>query len=193
MKLSSLFFALLFASSYALASDEGTYVGVNAIYGKVDMQDISENGQSYTPKTNETFGGGLNFGYNISKNMALDAALDGFNKIDFNGENAPSQQYWFSYLAVKPMLDLWKFNAFISFGAAYVSMNQNDFEDANDISHAMIRPYFGGGLGFNFSPNTELDISINRIQDINTPITFGMLSLTYHFVNRYDDSGFLAD
>ncbi len=185
---------LFLTSSLALASsEEGFYLGVNAIDGQIDINNVTVNGTSYTPENNNSFGGGLSYGFNVSKNVALDGAFDGFNVVDFNGTNAPNQQYWFSYLAVKPMVDFWKFNAFFSVGAAYVHVSQNNSGNTEDTTNSMVRPYGSVGLGFNFSPSTELALSINRIQDTNTPITFGMLTLTYHFVTHYEDSGFLAD
>jgi hypothetical protein len=195
MKLyAQLLFSLIFlSSSFAMASGEGIYLGINAINGKIDVQDTTVNGVTYIPSSNSSFGGGLSYGYNVSEHVAIDGAFDGLNVVDFNGDNSPTQQYWFSYLAIKPMLDFWQFNAFVSLGAAYVNLSQNNPGNITDTTNSMVRPYGGAGLGFNFNQNTELDLSYNRIQDTNTPITFAMLTLTYHFVQRYEDSGFLAD
>lgn len=184
---------LFLSSSIALASDEGLYLGVNAIYGSVDLEDTTVNGVTYSSSDDNTFGGGITFGVNTSKYFALDAAIDGLNKIEYEGEHAPTRNYWFAYLAAKPMLTIWKFNAFAEVGAAYVHVDQNNPGDAEDTSNSMIRPYGGAGIGINFTPSTELSISINRIQDTDNPITFGMLTLTHHFVTRYENSGFLAD
>lgn len=192
--LKSLYATLFFlSSSIAAASGDGFYLGVNAIDGNIDLQDTTVNGITYQPEGKNSYGGGFTSGYNISKHLAIDLALDGFNKIDYAGSEAPSKNYWFGYAAVKPMLPLWKFNAFLEFGAAYVEIQQNNPGSAEDTTNSEIRPFGGLGFGYNFNPNVELDLSINRIQDTTTPITFGMLTLTYHMTDSYGPSGFIED
>lgn len=180
-------------ASIAIASDEGIYLGINAVYGKLDLSDTTVNHVTYTPSDENSFGGGITAGYNTSQHFGLETAFDGLNKVDYDGNDAPSQSYWFTYLAAKPMLPIWKFNTYLRLGAAYVHIDQNNPGSAQDTTTSEVRPMGGVGIGFNFSPNTELDISYNRIQDTDNPITFGMLTLTYHFVTRYEESGFLAD
>jgi len=180
-------------SSLAFASGEGIYLGINAIAGNIDLQDTTVGNQTYTPDSTSSPGGGLTVGYNVSENFALDYAIDGFDQIDYSGDNAPNVSYWFTYLAAKPMLNIWKFNVFVEAGAAYVSFTQHNPDDVENTEGSGVRPFGGAGIGFNFSPNSELALSINRIEDTNTPITFGMLTWTYHFTERYEDSGFLAD
>ncbi len=182
----------LLCSSLAFASDEGFYIGINAIDGEIDLQDTTVNGVTYTPDSTNSYGGGLTLGYNTSKNFAIDTAIDGFNQISYSGEDSPTMTYWFGYVAAKPMLNLWKFNTFVEIGAAYVSYTQ-DNHVTGSTSNSQIRPFGGAGIGFAFNPNVELSLSMNRIQDTTTPITFGMLTLTYHAVTRYEGSGFLAD
>lgn len=177
-------------SSLALASDEGFYIGLNLLDGQIDLQDTTVNNTTYSPDGTNTLGGGLAVGYNISKNFAIDTGFNAFDKVTYDGENAPSETYLFGYIAAKPMIDFGQFNAFVEGGAAYVNAMP---DDDNASSHSQVRPYGGAGLGYNFSPNVELDISINRIEDATTPITFGMLTLSYHAVTRYEKSGFLAD
>ena len=178
----------LICSSIAFASEEGVYLGANGVYGQVKLEDTTMNGTTYTPNGGDTFGGGITAGINASKNFAIEAAFDGLNKVEYNGNNAPSLNYWFTYLAAKPMIDFWKFNAFVEVGAAYVAFTQNNY-DVDDTDGSQVTPFFGAGLGVNFTPNFEVDLSINRIEDTHTPITFG----TYHFITKYEDSGFLAD
>ncbi|MCD8525357.1 MAG: outer membrane beta-barrel protein [Gammaproteobacteria bacterium] len=194
MKCSRYFlFTLVLPASVAFSSGEGLYLGVNAVQGTIDIAEVVVNNTAYTPSSENTFGGGLSLGYQPSEHVAIDAALDGLNMVNFDGENAPTQSYWFSYLAVKPILHAWKLNAFVSIGAAYVSISQNNSGNTPDTDHSMVRPYGGAGFGINFNPSTEMSFSINRIEDTKTPITFGMISLTYHFVDHYESSGFLAD
>lgn len=166
---------------------------MNAIDGNIDLQDTTVNGVTYQPDSNNSYGGGLTAGYNSSPHLAIDFAIDGLNKIEYAGDNSPTRNYWFTYVAAKPMLPFWKFNAFIEFGAAYVNIQQNNPGDAADTTNSEVRPFGGAGFGFNFNPNVELDLSINRIQDTNTPITFGMLTLTYHMTDNYGPSGFIED
>ncbi len=186
----SLAILTLLCSSLACASDQGFYFGLNVVDGQIDLQDTTVNNVTYSPDSGDSYGGGVTFGYNGSKNFAIDAAFDAFDKVTYNGENAPSQTYMFGYLAAKPMVNFWKFNAFIEAGAAYVYVMP---ENSDENSQSRVRPYGGVGLGYNFTPNTELSLSINQISDSTTPITFGMLTLTYHAVTRYEGSGFLAD
>jgi hypothetical protein len=192
--LTPFFLTLIFlCTSLAYASDEGVYIGVNGIYGNIDLQDTTVNGQTYTPDNSTTYGGGITAGYNLSKNFALEAAFDGLNKVDYQGNDAPSRNYWFTYAAVKPMLDFYNFNLYGEVGAAYVSSTQNNPSGIDNTTSSAVSPFGGLGIGFNFTPNVELDLSINRIQDTATPITFGMLTLSYHSVTRYEQSGFIAD
>ncbi|MES2204246.1 MAG: outer membrane beta-barrel protein [Pseudomonadota bacterium] len=186
--------ALSLLSPLAFASDEGVYLGANGVYGQIKLEDTKVAGTTYTPGSGDTFGGGLTAGINTSKHFAIEAAFDGLNKVDYDGEKAPSSNFWFTYVAAKPMIDFWKFNAFVELGAAYVAFTQNNNNpDVDDTDGSQVTPFFGAGLGFNFTPNFEVDLSVNRIQDTATPITFGMLTFTYHFVTKYEDSGFLAD
>lgn len=180
----------LLCSSVAFASDTGFYFGLNVVDGQIDLQNTTVNNVTYSPDDGDSLGGGLTFGYNASKHFAIDAAFDAFDKVTYEGDNAPSYTYMFGYLAAKPMIDFWRFNAFVEVGGAYVNAMPDD-DDAN--SHSQVRPYGGAGIGYNFTPNTELSFSMNRIQDSTSPITFGMLTLTYHAVTKYEDSGFLAD
>lgn len=194
MKKTLLFAALvILCSSTTFASGEGFYLGLNAIDGTIDLQDTTVGNTTYTADSTNSFGGGLTVGYNVSKNFAFDYAIDGFNQVDYSGEDAPNVNYWFTYLAAKPMLAFWKLNAFVEIGAAYVNFTQHNPDNIADTENSAVRPFGGAGFGINFSPNTELALSINRIEDTNTPITFGMLTLTYHFTQHYEDSGFLAD
>ncbi len=179
-------------SSLASASDEGVYLGVNGVYGQIKLQDTTVNDTTYTPTSGDTFGGGITAGFNISKHFAIETAFDGLNKVDYNGDHAPSSNFWFTYLAAKPMIDFWKFNAFVEIGAAYVAFTQDNY-NADSTDGSQVTPFVGAGFGINFTPNFEVDLSVNRIQDTATPITFGMLTFTYHFVTKYEDSGFLAD
>lgn len=190
--LSSVILTVLCASS-AFASDEGMYLGLNTVSGQVKLENITAGDSTYPGTTANTFGGGLTAGINASKNFAIEAAFDALNQIDYNGQNAPSRNYWFTYLAAKPMVDFWKLNAFVEIGAAYAAYTQDNNNLADNMDGSQVTPFFGAGFGINFTPSVELDLSINRIQDTVTPITFGMLTLTYHFVTRYEDSGFLAD
>lgn len=183
----------ILCSSLAFATDEGLYLGVNGVSGQIKLEDTTVDGTPYSQETAHTFGGGLTAGINASKHFAIEAALDGLNQVDYNGDNAPTRTYWFTYLAAKPMVDFWRFNAFVEIGAAYMSYTQDNHNIADDTNGSQVTPFFGAGLGFSFTPNVELDVSINRIQDTTTPISFGMISLTYHFVTKYEDSGFLAD
>lgn len=181
-------------TSLALAdADENFYLGINGVYGKISLNDTTVDGITYTPSDDNTFGGGITAGFKTSKNFAIETALDGLNQIQYDGENPPTQSYWFSYLAAKPMLNIGPFDAYLRIGAAYVHLQQNNPGDAEDTANTMVRPFGGAGFGFHFNPNVELDLSYNHIQDTTTPINFGMLTLTYHFVTRYEDSGFLAD
>lgn len=180
----------ILCSSQAFASDEGFYFGLNAINGQIDLQNTTVNNVTYSPDSGNQYGGGLTVGYNTSKNFAIDAAFDAFDKVTYEGDNAPSETYMFGYIAAKPMIDFQQFNAFFEVGAAYVNAMPDDSEAS---SHSQVRPYGGAGVGYNFTPNTELSLSINRIEDSSTPITFGMLTLTYHAVPHYESSGFLAD
>ena len=90
------------------------------------------------------------------------------------------------------MIDFWKLNAFVEIGAAYVAFSQDNY-NADSTDGSQVTPFFGAGFGINFTPSFEVDLSVNRIQDTSTPITFGMLTFTYHFITKYEDSGFLAD
>lgn len=182
----------LLCSSLAFASAEGFYIGVNGVDGQVKLQDTTVNGTTYPETNSDTFGGGVTAGFNTSKYFAIEMAFDGLNKVDYDGDNTPSSNFWFTYLAAKPMISFWQLNAFVEVGAAYLAFTQNN-EGSEDTSGSQVAPFGGIGLGFNFSPNVELDLSINRIQDTATPITFGMLTLTYHCVTKYEGSGFLAD
>lgn len=184
---------IILCSPIVLASGEGFYLGLNAIDGNIDLQDTTVNGTTYTSSSTNSYGGGLTAGYNISKNFALDYAIDGLNQVDYVGNDAPTINYWFTYLAAKPMVSLWKFNFFVEAGAAYLNYTQHNPNGAESTENSAIRPYGGAGLGFNFTPNSELALSFNRIEDTNTPINFGMLTWTYHFTERYEESGFLAD
>jgi len=184
---------VILCANSAFASSEGLYLGVNGVSGQVKLENTTVGDVNYPETTANTFGGGLTAGINASENFAVEAAFDGLNQTSYDGENAPTRNYWFTYLAVKPMVDFWKFNAFIEIGAAYAAYTQDNHNMADDTDGSQVTPFFGAGFGFNFNPNVELDVSVNRIQDTTTPITFGMLTLTYHFVTRYEDSGFLAD
>lgn len=194
LRSTSLSAAVLFlCSSVAMASGEGFYIGVNAVDGSIDLDNLTVNGVTYQPDGTNTYGGGLTSGYNISDHLAIDFAIDGLNKMNYQGDQAPSVNYWFTYLAAKPMLPFWRFNAFVEFGAAYVEISQNNSGDVDDTKNSEVRPFGGIGLGYNFNPNVELALSINKIQDTNTPITFGMLTLTYHVADHYGPSGFIED
>ena len=182
----------LLGSSLAFASDEGVYVGINGVYGQIKLEDTTINGTTYKPSNGDTFGGGVTAGLNTSKHFAIETGFDGLNKVDYDGTKAPTSNFWFTYLTAKPMVDFWNFNAFVEVGAAYVAFTQNNY-NADSTTGSQVSPFGGIGLGYNFNPNVELDFSINRIQNTSTPITFGMLTLTYHAVTKYEDSGFLAD
>ena len=180
----------LLCSSGAFASEAGFYFGLNLVDGQIDLPKTTVDDVTYSSNTTDSLGGGLTFGYNASSHFAIDAAFDAFDKVTYEGDNAPSDTYMFGYLAAKPMVDFWRFNAFVEVGGAYVNA-MPDSDNAN--SRSEVRPFGGAGIGYNFTPNTELSFSMNRIQDSDSPITFGMLTLTYHAVTKYEDSGFLAD
>lgn len=186
--------ALSFFSSLAYASDAGLYLGANAVSGQIKLENITlDNGATYSGDSANTFGGGLTAGINASKNFAIETSFDGLDQVNYNGDNAPTRSYWFTYLAAKPMLDIWKFNVFAQVGAAYVAYNQDNHNEGESNDGSQVTPFFGAGVGFNVTPNVELDLSVNRIQDTVAPISFGMLTFTYHFITKYEDSGFLAD
>ena len=180
------------SSSLALASGEGVYIGVNAIEANLDLQNITLNGVTYTPDNTSAIGGGLSTGYNLSSYLGIDIMIDALNRVDYSGSDAPTLNEWFSTVAVKPMLPMWKLNAFFEVGAAYVSIQQNNPNGIADTTNSEVRPFGGVGLGYNFTPNVELSFSMNRIQATN-PITFGMLTLSYHAAATYGPSGFIED
>jgi len=174
------------------AADEGFYLGLNGVYADVGLSDITDEGTTYTTDGTTTIGGGASAGYYTSKNLGLEIGIDGLDGIDYAGDNAPSiSSFWFGYADIKPMFQKDWFVGFLKLGAAYVAYTTN--LDNSNTSSSMVRPLGSAGFGINISPSTELDLSINRIQDSDMPITYGMFEFTHHFVTKYDASGFIID
>lgn len=185
----------LTATAVCLASDEGLFLGANGIYGEYDAKDISIGGTNYTPDSKTIYGGGITAGYNASKRFAIELGLEGITNVDYNtnGEISPSQRIGFIFADLKPMIQRHHMVGFARLGAAYLSIETDDDIDATDDSSSKVRPMIGLGFGVNTSPEVEIDLSVNRIQDSEQPMNFVMLEFTYHFIQHYNDSGFLAD
>jgi opacity protein-like surface antigen len=178
--------------SAAHATGEGFYLGLNGIYADMGLSDITEDDTTYTTDGTTTIGGGASAGFNTSENFALELGIDGLDGINYSGDDAPSiSSFWFGYADIKPMIQKDWFVGFLKVGAAYVAYKTD--LNSGDVDSSMVRPLGAIGFGINVSESTELDLSINYIQDTDTPITYGMFEFTHHFVTKYDTSGFILD
>lgn len=188
-------FTTLTASTACLASDKGVFLGANGLYGEYDAKDLTINGTNYTPDNKTIYGGGITAGYNASKRFALELGLEGITNVDYNtnGNISPSQRVGFVFADLKPMIQGHNMVGFARLGAAYLSVETDDDNDTTDNSTSKVRPMVGLGFGVNTSPEVEIDLSINRIQDSEEPMDFVMLEFTYHFIQHYNNSGFLTD
>ena len=185
--------ATLITASQAFATDPGFYLGINGLYGDYDAHDITSNGTTYEPESKGVYGGGVTAGYNITRRFALETGIEGLDKVTYDGEDAPTQSVMFAFLAAKPMIQGEYLVAFARIGGAYLEINQDDNNDDTDDKSTKLRPLVGLGFGMNVSPAFEIDLSANRIQDSDEPMSFAMLEFTYHFITHYSDSGFIAD
>lgn len=185
----------LTATATCLASNEGLFLGANGIYGEYDAKDLSIDGTNYTPDSKTIYGGGITAGFNASKRLAIELGLEGITSVDYNTNSdiSPSQRIGFVFADIKPMIQGHNMVGFARLGAAYLSVETDDDNDATDDSTSKVRPMVGLGFGVNTSPEVEIDLSVNRIQDSEQPMNFVMLEFTYHFIQHYNDSGFLAD
>lgn len=173
------------------ATGEGFYLGLNGIYADIGLSDITEDSTTYTTDGTTTIGGGASAGFNTSENFALELGIDGMDGIDYAGDDAPRVSYWFAYADIKPMVQKNWFVGFMKLGVAYVEYTTE--LSTGDVDSSMTRPLGAIGVGINVSESTELDLSINRIQDSDTPITYGMFEFTHHFVTQHNESGFIID
>lgn len=179
----------------AWASGEGIYLSIGATYANLDLDDVTQGSTTYTPDENNAAGGSFGFGYNTSDHLAIEVGGLIFNDVDYsNGSSgSPTRSTSAGYIDIKPMIAYKSVNAFLRLGTAYVYA-QNKFSNGNDetITHSF-EPLYGAGFGINFTPNFEIDLSGNHIQSNDTPITYGQLEFTYHFVPKYTPGGFLID
>lgn len=183
-------------ASNAWASDEGFYLGLGVAYADIDLDNVTKDSVTYEPDGNSTAGGSFTLGYNSSPNFAFEFGGIIFNSLsydDSDGDNAPDHTTSVGYFDIKPAYAYQNFNAFLRLGTAYVyAQDSYSGDDDETLTHAF-EPLFGAGLGYNFSPAIEIDLSANRIQDSNAPITYGQLEISFHSVQHYTPGGFLVD
>jgi hypothetical protein len=189
----------------AYASPEGMFVNLGVATAQIDLEDIIYDGETYAPESSSASGGSFSMGYNSSKRFGFEIGALMFGDITYEGSNSnyePTRTTTIGYFDIKPMLASEYVNVFARLGTAYLSAQydtedneaiENGDTDVDELNNNTFRAFYGVGIGVNITPQSEIILSVNKIQDSSAPITYGQLEYSYHFITKYTPGGFIAD
>ncbi|MFN3234541.1 MAG: outer membrane beta-barrel protein [Gammaproteobacteria bacterium] len=183
---------LAFGATVTFASGTGFFLGFNVDEASIDADDVTVDGTTYSADSKETYGAGGNIGYNFSKYIGWEGGGFYFGNIDYT-EGAEREQY-FIYAAIKPMIQTnFGLLVFGRLGGGYYETNVTSLPTDEDVDQSTGAAIYGAGVGFNLTPQFEIDLSANRISNSDAPVAFVMLDFSFHNIPVYTKSGFLVD
>lgn len=175
--------ALAFAPALALATP-GAYVQLQGGYNLTDAN------SSFNNSSFDGFAGGANIGYlwgDSSMNYGLEATGLWYpnSTTSNNGNNLKINGYNAGILAVLKYTDCTSgFDIFGKLGAVYVNQKFTNSTTTYSTTNNQVAPEADIGVGYQFNPNWELDLTGNYVWTNNTTANNNanlLLGLTYRF------------
>jgi hypothetical protein len=198
--ISSLLLAL-FVSNISFAVEPGFYMGMNALSGAANADDVTDKGNNsttYEPDGNSLSGGGFIFGYTTSEHFSMELAADALTDVDYtttSGSDTASRSQYIIYLAAKPMIPVTKkLNLFARLGLGYMRANIDfNASGGDNYSEGELSAYGALGLSYTPTPSLEISLGYNQLSNNEGDLQYGSLEFTHHFITARDQAGFLID
>lgn len=150
--------AAMSVAAAAFATNVGTYVGVNAGYGKVNqsVQNSSKNKKN-------GFAYGIDAGYMFNQYIGVEVGATKFANARFDGGMKQENNYVVD-LAAKGVYPITQeFNVFGKLGGAYVhtKFDNNGLAVTGNGTHSAIRPFVAAGVGYDITSNVAVDFQVS--------------------------------
>ncbi len=188
------------ADTDVTAGTTGNYVGLQLGSSNLYAQTLSLPNQNGVPTltrpSKKGFVARAFWGYQFINYLALEGGFVYFTPATYNIQNgsSPEQQVKGVDLLGKGVLPLyWGFNAFAKLGAFIAYYTKAGLlapqpNSSHDGAHGFtVRPEFGLGLDYAFTPNWHVDLSVNQItKGSQVPkINYYAFGLSYHAVDLF--------
>lgn len=178
----------------------GNYIGIQLGTSNISAQTMELPNSAGVPvltrPSRKGFGTRLFWGYQFAKYIALEGGYAYYTPATYNIQDGNSPELRLQALDIvgKGILPLyWGFDAFFKAGAAIVYYNEggllapNPQSSHDGMNGLTVRPEFGIGASYAFTPNFHVDLSANRITagSVVPTTSYVAVGLSYHAVDLF--------